>query len=91
MCHAYMHMHSKVTPLTILLLYRISTLDIDALKRLLSSQTPSASETYTVTLKAGREEMKVDIEFKPDGNPEVTSMSGKGSLELNFDVVYLHR
>ena len=74
-----------------ILLYRISTLDVDALKKSLSSQTPSTSETYTVTLKAGREEMKIDIEFKPDGNPEVTSMSGKGSLELNFDVVYLHR
>ena len=72
------------------MLNRISA-DIGALKKLLPAQAPSKSEIYTVALKAGREEMKIDIKFKPDGSPEVTSVNGKGPYELSFDVVCLHR
>ena len=65
--------------------------DINALEKLLPAQAPSKSEIYTVALKAGREEMRADIKFKPDGSPEVTSMSSKGPFELNCDIVCLHR
>ena len=75
----------------LLILNRISA-DIDALKKLLPTQAPSKSEIYMVVLKAGREEMRVDIKFtEPDGSPEVTSVSGKGPYELSFDIVCLHR
>ena len=63
---------------------RINAGDTDALKKLLLIPVPSKSEIYTVTLKAGKEEMKVDINFKSDGSPEVTSMSGKGPYELSL-------
>ena len=44
-----------------------------------------------VSLKAGKEQMKVEVEFDADGNPDVTSVSSKGSFEVIFDVVCLHR
>ena len=76
--------------LSMLMLHRINAADIDLLKKSLPAQIVSKSEIFTVTLKADREEMKVDIEFK-DGGTEVTSMSNKGPFELTFDIVCLHR
>ena len=74
------------------MLNRINRGDVDALKKsLLTQRTPSESETYTVTLKAGGDQVKVDVAFKPNSNPDVTSISSKGPVELLFDVVCLHR
>ena len=71
--------------------HRVNAADIDALKKSLPTQALSKSETYTVTLKAEREETRVDIKFKLDGIPDIISMSNKGAFELSFDIVCLHR
>ena len=76
--------------ISILMFHRINAADIDPLKKSLPAQLVSTSEICTVTLKADKEKMKVDIEFK-DGSPEITSMSSNGPSELSFDVVCLHR
>ena len=72
-------------------LHRVNADDIDALKKPLPTHSLSKSEIYIVTLKAEREERKVNIKFKPDGSPEVVAMSSKGSFEMYFDLIYLHR
>lgn len=46
---------------------------------------------YILTLKVGKEELKIEVKFKPDGSPDVTSVNSKGPIDLCFDVVCLHR
>ena len=77
--------------LIIIVLHRINAADVDTLKKSLPTQALCKSEIYTVTLKAEKEETKVDVKFKPDGSPEVVFMSSKGPFELYFDLVCLHR
>ena len=73
-------------------LYRVDFSDVDVLmKKSWFTQTRSKSESYIVSLKAGKEQVKVEVEFNADGMPDVTSISSKGSFEVIFDVVCLHR
>ena len=89
---SYFHLgpNLMLPKISMLMFHRINAADIDSLKKSLPAQVVSTSEICTVTLKAEREEMKVDIEFK-DGSPEITSMSNNRLSELSFDIVCLHR